>query len=319
MCNVETSAIKSISVGVYARAINDSLPLRGERWSLPAVIFGLARRVKDDDPNADEATLDAIANEWYAGAEWAMGETDVADVRALLKNGYAKARRGFTEPTRQKEAIAREYERLKREPLSETAKRFRNPINRELVRVVEAAQRANPGGDFELGESFAAKLVGCSQPRAGRGFDTLEEAGVIEMTAERVKNKVARRWRLVAAVKTFAERIAEKVRETLSAVGKLAAGMVERITATSATSEPAEPQAEPGEPTERPWWEADPNQPPYVPPAVPESSGAGRERNGPRPRPAGGWRFRSWREVVFGMCRPRPRPEPAKSSEPEVV
>jgi hypothetical protein len=300
------------SVKRFAEQIKAALPQRGEKWSLRSKLFELARRLKDECRDLAADTLDVIANEWYAGAEWAMGETDVADVRALLKNAFVKARRGFTEPSRQKEAIASEYQRLKNEPLSETAKRFKNPINREAVRAFEAAQRVNPNGDFELGETFLAKLIGCSQPRAGRAIDTLEYDGVIAMTAERIKNKVARRWRLIATVKTVAERAAEKIRATLAAAWKLAARLVGKVTATSEPSEPGEPAEPQAEPTERAWWESDPEQAPYVPPAVQAPSGARRDRDGPRPKRASGWRQRSWREIVFGMCRPRPN----RHSEP---
>jgi hypothetical protein len=267
----------------------------------------LARRLKDVHREIDAATLAAIGDEWHWRAGTAMVEVDPCEVRALLKNAFARCRYGLTERT-----LKGEYLRRKAEPPSEIANRFCNPRLREAVRVLEAAQRLNPNGDFAMPGERLGDLIGCSQVQAAKHLKALCEEGVLVVTAEFEFKKRARRYRLVLAV---VKSVAEKIRETLSAVAKLVARAVGSVTATSEPTEPKEPQAAASEPTERAWYDPDPNQAPYVPPAPRVPSGTGRDRDGPPPKSASGWRWRSWREVVFGMTRPKP----AQISESEPI
>lgn len=319
-------------------AIRRSLPARGEKWALEKTLFVLARRLKDVERTngiaIDEPTLGATAADWYermdAANPAAMSETDVEWVQSVLKNGFAKARRGYAEPKLQKEALAAEFAKVKGEPLSDAAKRFKNPGTRRTVQLCEAQQRLHPNGDFELGETLVARFVGCSQPRAGKYLDTLREAGVIEMTAERIKRKVARRFRLLAVVKAFVQTLAEKLRDTLGAVAKLVAGMVGKANAASVPSAPAEPE-EPTPTADDGDWINGPIVSYYKQPSVVVNGSRvtlegsthdeTHKRDGPKPKPKrlriG--RKRTWAEVVFELCKPKLPKQPAQFSEPEPI
>jgi hypothetical protein len=276
MISVAASAEKSTDVGAYRRAIFNSLPARG-KFSLRAKLFELARRLKDTGREIDAETLDKIADEWHRAAGEVVAGVEPDEVRAKLKKSFAKCRYGLEAVT-----LATEFAKRKAEPLSEAARKFtRNPNVRDTVIAIEAAARLNGGGEFPLSQRRLGELLGVSQPRAGEYLATLIEAGVIVQTGGYVKGKWPKSYRLIAVVKS----IAEKIRDTLGALVGFFGRLVGSATTTSFPTEPSEP-AKPTEPqakAERAWWEADPNEAPYEPYMV--ASGTtrpSRERDGPK-------------------------------------
>ena len=151
-------------------------------------LFDFARRLKAIPALADAvpAMLDPIIRQWHAAALPIIGTKPIDD--SLLD--FAKAWKCVKHPFGAG-PIADVFEKAKRPPVPEAAKRFEQPALRLLVSACRELQHTAGERSFFLACRTAAPYLGVDHSTAARWLDGLCHYGILAKTFDRQQGGAA--------------------------------------------------------------------------------------------------------------------------------